>query len=174
MRSLTLAFVCALLLSLYGCLSPMSLTAEAPEAPRIVTENLAEDLAKKVEPEPCIKGTPCDLELIQSTRILFKRNSAKLSPAQKRKLDLLAAVLHQHPEAGGLIIHGHTDQFGPQSYNMRLSEKRAKAVEKYLMKAGVKAAKLKVQSYGKSKLLDQGLSKSAHASNRRVDFSLSS
>ncbi len=68
-----------------------------------------------------------------------------------------------------LIIEGHTDATGPESYNQSLSEKRAQAVKAYLEgHFNVASNRLMVTGFGESQSLPK-ISPFA-AVNRRVQF----
>lgn len=66
-----------------------------------------------------------------------------------------------------IVIKGHTDQFGTVAYNDALGMRRANAMEKYLLEAGVTNKVTKI-SKGRSELV----SKVDHRLNRRVDIEL--
>jgi peptidoglycan-associated lipoprotein len=69
-----------------------------------------------------------------------------------------------------VTIEGHTDERGSVEYNLALGERRARAVQQYLVGLGVDSKKMTVLSYGKDKRLDEGDSEAAHAKNRRANF----
>jgi len=49
-----------------------------------------------------------------------------------------------------VIITGHADRLGSQSYNQKLSEKRASAVQAYLAGKGLKAEHIETMGAGKT------------------------
>jgi peptidoglycan-associated lipoprotein len=65
-------------------------------------------------------------------------------------------------------IEGHCDERGSYEYNMKLGKKRAEAVKSYLVKNGVKAAKIRTVSFGETKPVDFGHNEDAWAKNRRA------
>ena len=72
-------------------------------------------------------------------------------------------------------IGAHTDASGPSGYNLELSERRAKAVKRYLEKKGISASRLVAKGYGETQLLNKckdgvRCSKDEHAINRRTEF----
>jgi OmpA-OmpF porin, OOP family len=82
----------------------------------------------------------------------FDYNSAELTKAAAKNLDLFAAALKDQRLAGTkFAIDGHTDASGGEAYNVGLSERRAAAVVAYLAAQGVDAATLTAHGYGKSK-----------------------
>jgi len=64
-------------------------------------------------------------------------------------LDEAAQILKDSPEIS-VVIEGHTDSIGSETYNQRLSERRAEAVRQYLVERGVAASRLETRGYGES------------------------
>jgi outer membrane protein OmpA-like peptidoglycan-associated protein len=109
-----------------------------------------------------------DLPKINLT-IEFKYNSEQPTPAGERQLAVLAEALRD-PKLNGFryMLAGHTDARGSDDYNQRLSEKRALAVQHFLIQsAKLQPAKLSTVGFGKKRLLDSGNPDSAR--NRRVE-----
>ncbi|MCJ7523695.1 MAG: peptidoglycan-associated lipoprotein Pal [Candidatus Aminicenantes bacterium] len=69
-----------------------------------------------------------------------------------------------------VLIEGHCDERGTIEYNIALGEKRAEAAKNYLVSLGMKAAKIKIISYGKNKQLVQGEDEDSYFQNRRAEF----
>jgi peptidoglycan-associated lipoprotein len=67
-------------------------------------------------------------------------------------------------------IEGNCDPRGTNEYNMALGERRAIGAKKYLVNLGIPAATLTTVSYGKERILVEGLDEAAYAQNRRDDF----
>jgi outer membrane protein OmpA-like peptidoglycan-associated protein len=105
--------------------------------------------------------------------INFETNSANMTAiGQQAAEELAAAIKAQQP--GEVIIVGHADERGSDSYNMGLSEKRARAVREFLMSRGVSAV-IKVVAKGKRDPLQiedkSGMSREdTWALNRRVEW----
>lgn len=102
--------------------------------------------------------------------ILFEFNSDEITPDSYNLLDKIGEVLEKHP--GWVIeIAGHTDSIGTESYNKKLSQRRAKAVKNYI--AGnfdVIPANLTAQGYGESQPIADNGTEQGRAQNRRVEF----
>ena len=78
---------------------------------------------------------------------LFDFNKATLRPAGKAKLDELvskAAAIKLEV----ILVVGHTDRIGSDSYNQKLSEKRAAAVKEYLVAKGIEANRVYTEGKG--------------------------
>src|SRR3954452_3105228 len=60
-------------------------------------------------------------------RINFRFDSAVIPAEAYEYLDTVGTVLHSEPGVA-IVVEGHTDAKGADAYNMKLSERRAKAV----------------------------------------------
>jgi OOP family OmpA-OmpF porin len=84
-------------------------------------------------------------------------------------LNEVATVLKSNPEVKVVIV-GHTDNRGTGPYNKELSEKRAKEVQSYFIKAGVSRERLTPWGYGEKRPAVPNTSPENMAKNRRVDL----
>jgi len=69
-----------------------------------------------------------------------------------------------------IVIEGHCDERGTQSYNMVLGEARANAVKTFLEDLGISRDKLEVVSYGKDKPFCREQTEECWQENRRGHF----
>ena len=67
-------------------------------------------------------------------------------------------------------IEGHTDNVGPSSYNLSLSQRRAESVKNYLASQGVKKSQLETKGFGSDQPVATNDTKEGRAKNRRVEF----
>ncbi len=82
----------------------------------------------------------------------FDYNSDVLTKAAKQNLDEFAQALKDERLAtAAFVVEGHTDGKGSESYNLELSERRARAVVRYLNAKGVDSARLAPRGYGEAK-----------------------
>ncbi len=79
---------------------------------------------------------------------LFDFDKATLRPAGKQKLDEVVAK-SKAIKLEVIIAVGHTDRFGSDAYNQKLSEKRAAAVKTYLVSKGIEANRVYTEGKGK-------------------------
>tara|TARA_B000000557_G_C20782523_1_gene447160 strand:- start:7 stop:1512 length:1506 start_codon:yes stop_codon:yes gene_type:complete len=70
-----------------------------------------------------------------------------------------------------LLVGGHTDDVGSDSDNMRLSQRRADAVKRYLETKKIGAELLAI-GFGETRPLVEGQDEEARAQNRRVEFQI--
>jgi outer membrane protein OmpA-like peptidoglycan-associated protein len=102
--------------------------------------------------------------------IYFEYDKAVILPKSFPILDAVAATLQGNPSLQLVEIQGHTDERGDDAYNLDLSDRRAKAVMKYLVDKGVDEKRLTAQGYGETQPLDRRHNEAAWAKNRRVAF----
>ncbi len=118
------------------------------------------------------RRTPSGMVLtLADSQFRFDFDSAELRPENREKLARIAGVLLAS-EGYRLFIDGHTDDIGTEEYNQKLSERRAKAVRDYLVKAGVPAELIEVRGFGKTQPLVKAKTKEARAKNRRVEIGI--
>jgi outer membrane protein OmpA-like peptidoglycan-associated protein len=86
-------------------------------------------------------------------------------------LDELAGLLKKKPY-WKLKLSGHTDNQGNPATNLKLSEKRAKAVMNYLVKQGVAADRFKVEWFGSKLPVADNKTPQGRQKNRRVEMSI--
>lgn len=99
----------------------------------------------------------------------FAFDSAELRPEFRPTLNQVAAVVRDDPKFGILVI-GHTDSVGSESYNQRLSERRAQAVVSYLVSQGVASHQIGAEGRGMSEPRASNSTEEGRAQNRRVEI----
>lgn len=114
----------------------------------------------------------CSRELAKvdtSGHILFDTDSATLDETSHDLLNRLASAARS---CNGLriAIEGHTDTEGSARYNKRLSVRRARAVQTYLLKAGMNAKQLEAIGFGFDRPTAPNDSAENMAKNRRIEF----
>jgi peptidoglycan-associated lipoprotein len=137
---------------IFALLAIVFLTTACNCATKLAGQETTKEVAKKSE--------------AQNT-IYFDVNSYELNRSVKNNLDNQADWLKNN-EAARVSIEGHCDQRGSDKYNFALGKKRATAAKNYLVDQGVKASRIKVVSYGKTRPIDRENNEEAWAKNRRV------
>jgi len=69
-----------------------------------------------------------------------------------------------------ILIEGHCDERGGETYNFGLGDRRAEAAKKYLVAKGIAPERLAVVSSGKTKPFEQGHGEPMWGKNRRAHF----
>ncbi|HJR67058.1 MAG TPA: OmpA family protein [Gemmatimonadaceae bacterium] len=109
---------------------------------------------------------------IMTQQIYFATNSAHLTNAARTLLREKAAILARNP-ALTLTLTGHADARGAADYNQRLSERRAAAVQRFLLGLGIDAERLTSEGRGEEAPATEGSGESVWQRNRRVEFEIS-
>lgn len=107
-----------------------------------------------------------------NSAVLFDFDKFDLLPNAKVELDkIVSQIQKQNPSK--IIIEGHTDNVGPESYNQSLSEKRAASVKTYIIsKLNTYKGKAKSIGYGSSLPVALNETKAGQDKNRRVSIIL--
>ncbi len=113
-------------------------------------------------------GCPLE-ETLKIPAIYFDFDKAVLRPEARAELDKLAETLSKSREYD-IVVGGHTCDIGQGSYNMKLSERRAQAVVKYLLTKGISNAYVGSNYYGEAKPAVPNTSIQNRRLNRRVEF----
>jgi outer membrane protein OmpA-like peptidoglycan-associated protein len=99
--------------------------------------------------------------------ITFDLDSATLTPQARENLDAFVAALRSRAlQPYRFLVEGHTDATGSESYNQRLSERRAASVVDYLVANGIESSRVDSRGYGESR---PRLPDPEHPENRRVE-----
>jgi outer membrane protein OmpA-like peptidoglycan-associated protein len=93
-----------------------------------------------------------------------------IKPISYPSLNQLATLMKQHTDDWTLKLSGHTDNQGQAEANMLLSEKRAKAVKKYLVSKGVKEDKILTEWFGQTQPIESNDKEVGRQKNRRVEM----
>jgi outer membrane protein OmpA-like peptidoglycan-associated protein len=104
-------------------------------------------------------------------KVYFAYDSDRILPKSYELLDNVAKVVNEHTEIPGIFIEGHTDSDGKDSYNLSLSDRRAKSVMKYLIDRGhVAADRLQAKGFGETQPIADNKTEAGKQANRRVEF----
>ncbi|MCM2265220.1 MAG: OmpA family protein [Desulfuromonadales bacterium] len=105
--------------------------------------------------------------------ILFDFDKDTIDARNQAIVDTIATRIRELPQATVEIV-GHTDNIGKEAYNLKLSERRARAVHKLLAAACGEACgdRIRFSGVGPSNPLYDNLSPEARAFNRTVTITL--
>ena len=116
-----------------------------------------------------VKEEERGLVVTLSGGVLFRSAKSTLLPSAQVKLDQVAKALLSIP-ARNLIVEGHTDSIGSESYNQGLSQRRADAVRDYLVQKGYPADRIQARGKGEGSPIADNTSPEGRANNRRVEI----
>ena len=103
--------------------------------------------------------------------VLFAVDSAALSGSSQGALGQVGQVLLDYPKTA-VVVQGHTDSTGSEVHNQELSERRARAVENYLIGRGIDAGRMTAVGYGETLPVASNDTDWGKQQNRRVDILL--
>lgn len=114
-----------------------------------------------------INGCP----LPETVIIYFAFDSAELTAEAEAALDRVGENLLRRSYVIA-IASGHADSAGSDEYNQTLSQRRARAVAKYIEGRGVSSTQLRQRAYGESRPAADNSTREGRARNRRVEVHL--
>jgi len=121
----------------------------------------------EIETERTKEGTV--LRISDKEVVLFEHNKATIKKDGYKVLDKIIEIL-ERAKGKEILICGHTDNIGSDEYNLRLSERRAEAVYRYLARRGIKKERMSYKGYGESKPIASNKTEEGRARNRRVEI----
>lgn len=130
----------------------------------------AEELERELE-QAEVERVGEGIKVTFDSGLLFGFDQSKLSASSESDLDSLAKTLNKYPDTN-IIIDGHTDDTGPDKYNMKLSMERAASVESYLKKKGVNGSRLATRGLGESSPKSDNTTETGRSENRRVEIGI--
>jgi len=113
--------------------------------------------------------------------IYFDFNKSNIRPDAAYELENIVAVMREYPKMV-IKIESHTDSRGRDSYNLKLSDRRAKSTRDYLYSRGIETNRIESAiGYGESQLINRcndanskSCSEEEHQQNRRSKFLITS
>lgn len=104
----------------------------------------------------------------------FKLDSTELATeeALKQLVEIARALQSDELKAARFVITGHTCDLGSDKHNLDLSKRRADAIKKLLLRAGVTEDRLVTDGVGEASPAVPNSSEENRAQNRRVELKL--
>ena len=93
----------------------------------------------------------------------------------RSELDKLVDILIDNPEIS-IELSSHTDSVDTESYNMRLSQRRAESAVQYIVSAGIDPSRIMAKGYGESRPIARNTNPDGtdnpegRQKNRRTEF----
>ncbi|WP_243358045.1 OmpA family protein [Fundidesulfovibrio terrae] len=120
-------------------------------------------------PDEIAEALEKDGKVVISGGVLFETDSAKLAPSTGDLVRRIANVMKKNPNLKISVV-GHTDSTGDYNYNVKLSERRAKAFVAALIQDGVAANRLTGVGVGPQSPVATNDTAEGRAQNRRVEL----
>ena len=108
-------------------------------------------------------------ETILLNNIFFETSRSGLKAESFTDINRVVDVMSLLPNLK-IEIAGHTDSSGNDSFNLGLSNERAKSVAEYIIGQGISRDRVVFKGYGESKPIASNVSSAGRAQNRRVEF----
>lgn len=136
-------------------------------APPPVAVTRTTEVTKTVSTAPAPQKTAALLPIVSSYTLYFNFGKSSIRADQTPMLSRIAdEIVKYRPEQ--VTVSGYTDTAGPTSYNMILSQKRAKTVAAALTDKGVVNKVIDKASYGEDDLAVPTANSTPNQDNRRV------
>ncbi|MDX1518144.1 MAG: OmpA family protein [Woeseiaceae bacterium] len=108
---------------------------------------------------------------IDEPAITFGLQGHELRPSAHAALDRIINFARNCPD-GTIVIVGHSDSIGDERFNIHISRQRAQSVADYLLRGGVPANRIAVESRGSSEPIANNDTRTGRAKNRRIELKL--
>jgi outer membrane protein OmpA-like peptidoglycan-associated protein len=136
----------------------------------IDSEKRTADARAELAKLAAVKEEARGLVVTLSGSVIFQSAKSTLLSSARVKLDQVAKALLA-VRARNLIVEGHTDSQGSESYNQGLSQRRADTVRDYLVqRGGYPADRIQARGMGKGSPIADNASPEGRANNRRVEI----
>jgi len=154
-------------------------TDGCPDADNDLVPDFRDDCKTEPKPadEPAASSNGCPKNVYVTAvgfsfegKVEFSNGRSTIRSASHALLDKLAALMVANPQAGRVEVQGHTDNTGNADSNLKLSQARADAVRKYLVKKEVPEDRLLAKGYGQTKPTSTNRTEKGRENNRRVAF----
>jgi peptidoglycan-associated lipoprotein len=119
------------------------------------------------EPAPVLPPPSKRKVVLRSVHFEFDQD--RIQPEARPVLDEAYGILRDEPEIH-VRAEGHTDAIGTEEYNLRLGERRARAVRQYLVSKGIAPERIQTVSFGESRPVATNDTPEGRAQNRRVEL----
>lgn len=107
-------------------------------------------------------------EWVAFQNILFDFDKSNIRPSERPKVQAVVDFLRENPNFQ-VGLDGHADPRGTDAYNLRLSERRSKAVADALNTAGVSRDRMRVGAFGSRDRNCMERTEECYQRNRRVE-----
>ncbi len=153
----------------------VSMRAENPvlwPAGGLVTPAAATLVAPKADPNATAASCNADFDkALAGKTIEFDTGAATIRSTSAALLDGLVQIAGRCSNFK-MAVEGHTDAVGNAVSNLKLSQSRADAVDKYLAERGVEATQLSAQGFGSSRPIDTSGTPAGNQKNRRIEVTV--
>lgn len=116
-------------------------------------------------------GEGINVTFDENSGVYFATDKYNVNDKSQKTLNKLVSIFKEYPETN-ILVEGHTDNTGNESYNVKLSEKRANSVTSYLTNQGVSNGRFTTKWYGESQPKYDNSTVEGRSKNRRVEIAI--
>lgn len=110
-------------------------------------------------------------QIVRLNNVFFDFDKWDLRPESYIELNRVVDLLKQNPTIE-IEMSAHTDSYGSDDYNYKLSDNRARSVMEYILSKGIRASRIISQGYGETKPVVANDTDENRQLNRRVEFKI--
>ena len=110
-------------------------------------------------------------QVVRLNNVFFDFDKWDLRPESFLELNRVVKLLQENP-AIEIEMSAHTDSYGSDDYNFKLSDNRARSVMEYIIAKGISANRITSQGYGETKHVAPNDTPENRQLNRRVEFTI--
>lgn len=169
-----LALLIFTLLSVVACSSTSDEAEAAPQAASgesgiDATTRRAQEQAAAAAARAAAAEERMRRAALGTTVFYFDFDISEFRPADRDVLAVHARDLAANPNKR-IRLEGHADERGTREYNLALGERRAEAIENYLIVNGAARRQIETVSYGEERPAERAQTEPAYQANRRVEI----
>jgi outer membrane protein OmpA-like peptidoglycan-associated protein len=110
-------------------------------------------------------------QVFRLNNVFFDFDKWDLRPESFVELDRVVKLLNENPSME-IELSAHTDSYGSDDYNFKLSDNRARSCMDYLLSKGIASNRVTSQGYGETKPVAPNDTPENRQLNRRVEFTI--
>ena len=116
-------------------------------------------------------GEGINVTFDENSGVYFATNKSNIEGQSELSLLKLINIFQKYPKTN-IIVEGHTDSTGSDTYNMELSKKRALSVSNYLTSNGIDASRIQSNWFGEEQPKYDNTTDEGRSKNRRVELAI--
>ena len=116
-------------------------------------------------------GEGINVTFDEKSGVYFATDKYNVNSESEATLNKLADIFKEYPQTN-ILVEGHTDNTGSDSYNLTLSKNRAQSVTGYLVENGIDRGRFTTKWYGESQPKHDNSTAEGRAKNRRVELAI--
>lgn len=116
-------------------------------------------------------GEGINVTFDESSGVYFDTDKYNINSRSQETLNKLGDIFKEYSDSN-VLVEGHTDNTGSESYNLTLSKNRAQAVTQYLVNQGLDRGRFDTKWFGELQPKYDNETREGRAKNRRVELAI--